>query len=108
MDDKNPLNNIPRNLPSRDGIRVPSRDKNSGPINPRPKNTTMLRTSNQNFYNSQLRESMSDMSSSADDLMLQSVNIAIDETSFISNTKADILQLQEDINRMDIDGKIRN
>ena len=51
---------------------------------------------------------MSDMSSSADDLMLQSVNIAIDETSFISNTKADILQLQEDINRMDIDGKIRN
>ncbi len=106
MEDKYPLNPIQRNTFSREGIRLPSRDKTSG--TPEIRKSTTLTASQQNFYKSGGRDPLNESTSSADDLMLSSLNIAIDETGFISTLKADILQLQEEINRMDLDGKIRN
>ena len=111
MNDNNLSNSITRNIVSRDGsIRVPSREKPQGTPEVRKKNIvyTSLSSSQQNFYNQQQKENNADAGSSIDDLIIASVNIAIDETGFIANTKADILQLQDDINKMDIDGKIRS
>lgn len=106
MEDKYPLNPIQRNTFSREGIRMPSRDKNSATSEIRKSST--LTASQTNFYKSGTKDLLNESTSSADDLMLSSLNIAIDETGFISTLKADILQLQEEINRMDLDGKIRN
>lgn len=36
------------------------------------------------------------------------VNLSIDEINFISSLKIDLIQLQEEIDRMDIDGFLRN
>jgi hypothetical protein len=106
MDNQYPLNPIQRNTFSREGIRLPSRDKSSA--TPEIRKSTTLTASQQNFYKTATKDFLNESTSSAEDLMLASLNIAIDETGFISTLKADILQLQEEINRMDLDGKIRN
>ncbi len=97
------------------GARIPSRERPIQTPESRKKlaSKTTLNVSGQNFFNqsgqnfNQSSQNF-DIQSSTDDLMLASLNIAVDETAFISTTKADLLQLQEEINKMDIDGKIRN
>lgn len=110
MNDNNSLNPIQRNITSREGIRVPSREKPSGTPEVRKKNIVYggLGNSQTNFYNQQQKENTNDSISSTDDYMLATVNIGIDETGFIATTKADILQLQDDINKLDLDGRIRS
>jgi len=107
--------NYPMNLSqrgfSREGMRVPSRERNIATPEIRKKATvatskTTLSVSGQNFFNSS--QQLEGISSSTDDLSLATLNIAVDETAFISTAKVDILQLQEEINKMDNDGRIRN
>ena len=109
-----------RNISSREGLlRLPSREKDT--LNNMRKTGTSFGGSQQNFYrNSQYKERdcfneldspsqpQSQIQSSTDDFILNSLNIAIDETGFLSTMKADLLQVQEDINNMDYDGKIRS
>jgi len=107
MEGNYPLNLSQRGFSREGGPRLPSRDRQANTPEVRKKlpSKTALSISGQNFFSqSQTFESQS----STDDLMLASLNIAVDETAFISTTKADLLQLQEEINKMDIDGKIRN
>lgn len=106
-----PLNLSQRGNFSREGLRVPSRERQTNTPEIRKNmsaSKTGLNVSGQNFLNTSLRNQQENPSSSTDDLMLASVNIAVDETAFVSTTKADILQLQEEINKLDIDGKIRS
>lgn len=110
MEDKYPLNLSQRGNMSREGVRIPSRERQANTPEIRkklPAKTTGLSVSGQNFFNAS-QSQFSENQSSTDDLMLASLNIAVDETAFLSTTKADLLQLQEEINKMDIDGKIRN
>lgn len=107
-----PLNPSQRGNFSREGLRVPSRERQANTPEIRKNMSASkqggLNVSGQNFWNSSFRSQQENPSSSTDDLMLASLNIAVDETAFISTTKADILQLQEEINKLDIDGKIRS
>lgn len=47
------------------------------------------------------------LTSSVEDYMLASVNIAIDEIGFVATLKSDVTQIQEEINKLDVDGTIR-
>ena len=104
-----------RNLPSREGpLRVPSRERD---INNMRKTGTSFGGSQQNFFRtSQYKEKdvftefdpQSQNQSSTEDFIFNSLNVAIDETGFISTMKSDLFQLQEDINKIDYDAKIRS
>jgi len=107
MEGNYPLNLSQRGF-SREGVnRLPSRERqqNTPEVRKKLPSKPGLSVSGQNFFS---QSQNFDSSSSTDDLMLGSLNIAVDETAFVSTTKADLLQLQEEINKMDIDGKIRN
>ena len=115
--DKIPSMGMTRNLPSREGpLRVPSRERD---INNMRKTGNSFAGSQQNFFRtSQYKErdcfteldnqAHSQIQSSTEDFIFNSLNVAIDETGFISTMKADLLQLQEEINKIDYDGKIRS
>ena len=115
--DKIPSMGITRNLPSREGaLRVPSRELD---LNNMRKTGNSFGGSQQNFFRtSQYKErdcfteldnqAHSQIQSFTEDFIFNSLNVAIDETGFISTMKADLLQLQEEINKIDYDGKIRS
>ena len=105
MEERNPLNSIQRNIGSREGIRMPSRERGNFDQAAR-KTFTQMGSTQQNFLRTSNNFSES-LASSAEDLMLSSVNIAIDETGFIATLKSDVLQIQDEINKLDIDGAIR-
>ena len=108
MEEKFPLNLSQKGNFSRESIRVPSRERppNTPEVRKKLSAKPTLSVSGQNFFNSTQRDQQENQST-ADDFMLASLNIAVDETAFLSNTKADLFKLQEEINTMDIDGKIR-
>lgn len=112
MEGNYPLNLSQRGFSREGGMRVPSRERqvNTPEIRKKASGTigskTTLSVSGQNFFNSS--QQFEGTSSSTDDLSLATLNIAVDETAFISTAKVDILQLQEEINKMDNDGRIRN
>lgn len=88
--------------------RVPSRERppNTPEVRKKMSIKSGLTVSGQNFFPPSQRDQQENQSNT-DDFLLGSLNIAVDETAFMSTTKADLLQLQEEINKMDIDGKIR-
>lgn len=96
---------LERNTGSRQGVRFPSRERANFEQNARRTFTNMGSTQ-QNFLRS-TNDFSETLASSTEDLILNSVNIAIDETGFIATLKADILHLQDEINKLDIDGTIR-
>ena len=104
MEEKHNFNPAHRNISSRDGVRVPSREKFDQSAR---KTFTQMNSSQQNFLRTSATFSDNTIASSADDLMLSSVNIAIDETGFVATLKSDVMQLQEGINKLDVDGSIR-
>ena len=105
MEDRNPISSNPRNITSREGARLPSRERNTFDQNAR-KTFSQMGSTQQNFLRSTTNFGDS-LTSSAEDLMLASVNIAIDETGFIATIKTDIFQIQDEINKLDLDGSIR-
>lgn len=110
MEDKYPLNMSQRGF-SREGMRAPSREGQGATPEIRKKMITTTKTglsiSGQNFFNPNQR-SQQELPTGDDDLTLASVNLGVDEKAFTSNMKVDILQLQEEINKLDLDGRIRN
>lgn len=111
MEDKYPLNMSQRGFSREGGMRAPSREGQvTGTPEVRKKMSTTgtgLRISGQNFFNPNQR-STQELPTGDDDLTFASVNLGLDEKAFTSNMKVDILQLQEEINRLDLDGRIRN
>lgn len=105
MEDRNLGTPFQRNITSREGGRLPSRERGNFEQNAR-KTFSQMGSTQQGFLRSSTNFSET-FASSAEDLMLASVNIAIDETGFIATLKTDILQIQEEINKLDFDGTIR-
>lgn len=101
---KSPM--YPRNISSREGMRLPSRERQGFEQTARRTFNSQMNSSQQNFLRTSTNF-LDPISSTPDDLMLGSINIAIDETGFIATLKTDILQLQDEINKLDIDGSIR-
>ncbi len=101
MEGKIALNPIQRNTTNREEARLPSRE--------RVYEQTARRTFTQ--VGTPIPKNIANVSdiitSSAEDLMLASVNIAIDEIGFVATLKSDVLQIQEEINKLDVDGVIR-
>ena len=101
MEEKLNLNRFNKNTTVREEGRLPSRERAfeqtarttfAQHFTPQPK--TIANISNI-------------IASTTEDLMLASVNIAIDDVGFVATLKSDVVQLQDEINKLDVDGTIR-
>lgn len=101
MEEKVVLYPIQRNTTNKEKARLPSRERSFEQTTRR----TFAQTGTPILK--QIANLSDFVTSSAEDYMLASVNIAIDEIGFVATLKSDVLQIQEEINKLDADGTIR-